>query len=145
MDITNRKTRIEITETIWLPLSEVCFSFARSSGPGGQNVNKVNSKVTLHWQIFSSSLPPSLLARLVKLFPNRINSDGELVIACDSSREQPRNKEECLKKLQLMLRKAATKPKRRVATKPTKASKERRLETKQRQSRKKALRSSKVD
>lgn len=123
-----------------VPRNEIYFTFARSSGPGGQNVNKVNSKAILHWNVVHSRLSEPVRRRFRSRFANRIREDGEVLIQSDTYRDQPRNKEECFRRLDEMLATVAKPPKRRRPTKPTRASKERRLTTKKKQSEKKKLR-----
>jgi ribosome-associated protein len=123
MLVVNRRIRI--------PSSEFRFTFARSAGPGGQNVNKVNTKVTLHWTVeSSSSLPEDVRDRLRSKYGRRINKNGELVIYSQRYRDQGRNTEDCLNKLREMLLDVAIAPKKRKATRPSRASKERRLRDK---------------
>lgn len=117
-----------VNERIRIPLREMSFTYARGSGPGGQNVNKVNSKVILSWNVTESpSLPGPVRARFLKAFANRINQAGEVVIASDRHRDQGKNQEDCLEKLRAMLEQVAHPPKPRIATKPTRSSRENRL------------------
>jgi len=110
------------------------FSFIRASGPGGQNVNKRSTKCQLRVFIDQLGLPEAQAARLRTLAGARLISDNELIITCDENRSQVRNKEECLERLEHLLKLARRRPKKRIATKPTKGSKERRLESKRKQS-----------
>lgn len=124
-----------------IPLAEFEFRFARSSGPGGQNVNKVNSKALLRWPIVTSpSLPEAVRQRFRERFGNRITVDGDLLIASQRYRDQARNVDDCLEKLRMMLASAATPPVRRKRTKPSRASIERRLGAKRHQAEKKQSR-----
>jgi ribosome-associated protein len=124
-----------------LPHRELHFRFARSAGPGGQNVNKVESKAVLRWDVASSrALPPALLARFRARHANRLARDGVLVIASQRHRTRERNVAECLAKLERMLAEVATPPKPRRATKPTRSSRERRLAAKRAVSERKAER-----
>ncbi|MCU0977861.1 MAG: aminoacyl-tRNA hydrolase [Pirellulaceae bacterium] len=134
-------TVLEVTPQIRIPLGELVFTFARSSGPGGQNVNKVNSKATLHWPISSASLPDDVRARFVAAFGGQINKQGELVLQSQRFRDQERNIEDCLEKLRGMLQRVATPPKRRKKTRPSRASKQRRLNDKKARSEVKSRRS----
>jgi ribosome-associated protein len=130
---------LEVTPAIRIPLEEFEWSFARSGGPGGQNVNKVASKAVLRWDFdHSPSVPEDVKARFRARFPSRLTTDGELVLASELTRDQGRNREDCLQKLAALLRAAAIAPKARRATKPSKASKRRRVEAKRRQSARKA-------
>jgi ribosome-associated protein len=119
---------LEVTPTIRIPLDEFEWSFARSGGPGGQNVNKVSSKAILRWPFEASpSVPPDVKARFRTAFGNRLTTEGDFVLSSEATRDQARNREDCLEKLATMLRSAATPPKLRRKTKPSKASKRRRV------------------
>jgi ribosome-associated protein len=108
-----------------LPLSELEFSFSRSSGAGGQNIQKVNTKVTLNWDLKSTVFySPEIINRLVKLFPQYITDESKLQLVSQSQRTQLANKAQCLEKLKNLLTKAHIKPKIRKKTTPTRASKE---------------------
>lgn len=132
---------IVVNGRISIPRSELRLTFARSSGPGGQNVNKVNSKATLHWPVATSpSLPDDVRGRFLSQFANRITNDGELVLSSQESRDQASNIEDCLSKLREMVLAVATPPKKRRPTKPTKGSQRRRLEAKKGRSQTKNLR-----
>jgi ribosome-associated protein len=132
---------VVVTSRLIVPASELLFSFARSSGPGGQNVNKVNSKAVLRWNVVSSTaLPDAVRERFQKRFGNRVNERGELVLTSDKYRDQGRNITDCLTKLREMLRAVAAPPRRRIATKPTKGAKESRLKTKREDAEKKSRR-----
>jgi ribosome-associated protein len=121
-------------------------SFARSAGPGGQNVNKVNTKAQLRWAAReSAALPPAVKARLLGRYGNRINNEGELVLSSDEHREQARNLNACREKLRGMILSVLKPRRRRVKTKPTRASVERRIVSKQRQGEKKRSRRGGVD
>jgi len=132
---------LSITPRIQIPTSEFEFTFARSGGPGGQNVNKVNSKAVLRWfPSTSPSLPDDVRARFIEKYANRITTEGELVISSQTYRDQLRNTDDCLKKLAEMIESVARPPKVRRPTKPSKAAKIRRVESKARQSNKKSQR-----
>jgi ribosome-associated protein len=121
-----------------IPLWEFEFSFARGSGPGGQNVNKVNSKAVLRWNIVKSGhIPDAVRARFLAKFPTRVTSEGFIVLASDRHRDQGRNVAECLERLRAMLLEAARPVKKRKKTKPTKGSREDRLSTKKKHGQKK--------
>ncbi|MBL9084469.1 MAG: aminoacyl-tRNA hydrolase [Planctomycetales bacterium] len=123
---------------IQIPPAELEFTYARSSGPGGQNVNKVNSKAVLRWQATTSpSLPEAVRTRFLAKYGSRLTVDGELLITSERYRDQPRNIDDCLEKLREMLLSVAVAPKKRKKTKPSRASKERRLDSKKRDSTKK--------
>lgn len=130
-----------VNDRIQIPLKEIQFDFVRSSGPGGQNVNKVATKAVLHWNVTASpSLPEDVRARFLARYSRRINQQGELVLTSQRFRDQGRNTADCLEKLRSLLADVATAPKRRRPTRPGKAARERRLEGKRQQSAKKQRR-----
>jgi ribosome-associated protein len=121
--------------------SELRFTFVRSSGPGGQNVNKVNSKAVLRWSIADSpGVPEGVRARFVSRFGNKLTEAGDLVLTSQRHRDQRRNEQDCLDKLEDMLAAVARPPRRRKKTRPTRASVERRKEQKRERSKKKSNR-----
>lgn len=127
-----------VSDKLKIPLDEFAFQYARSSGPGGQNVNKVNTKVQLRWAVTRSpSLTEAIRQRFLAKYGNRINAEGEFQISSTRYRDQKRNQEDCLEKLAELLRAVAEPPKSRKKTKPTRGSKERRLKEKKRQSERK--------
>jgi len=127
-----------VSSKLKIPLREFRFTFARSSGPGGQNVNKVNTKATLRWKITTSrSLPEAVLGRFRNKYGRRINSEGELLIVSQRFRDAGRNVADCLEKLRQMLAEVATAPKRRKPTKPSRGSVRRRLADKRHRAQKK--------
>ncbi len=124
-----------------IPDSEFTLRFSRSGGPGGQNVNKVSSRVQLRWNVSKSpSLPDALRQRFMTQFRARVNEEGELLLDCDETRSQHKNREICLQRLMEMLLAAQKPQKRRIATKPTKASKRRNQQQRIKHSQKKANR-----
>ena len=126
---------LQVTERIAIPESEFDWSYARSGGPGGQNVNKVSSKAILRWNVADSpSLPDHVRQRLVALNRRRVTNTGDLILASQRYRDQERNRQDCLEKLAELIREAATLPKARRATRPTRGSKARRLAAKRRRS-----------
>jgi ribosome-associated protein len=130
-----------VISTIKIPLSEFSLSFARSAGPGGQNVNKVNSKAVVRWDVSQSpSLPPEVRHRFIAQNRHRITNEGEFVISSQRYRDQPRNIADCYEKLQALLRTAAVRPVRRKKTKPTASSRRRRVADKRLRSAAKQLR-----
>jgi ribosome-associated protein len=132
-----------VNDQITIPDDELDWSYARSSGPGGQNVNKVSSKAVLRWDLFrSASLPPHVQDRLIALNKGRITTDGELILSSQRYRDQERNRQDCLEKLTELVGEAATLPRPRRATRPTRGSKARRLAAKRHRSALKASRRS---
>jgi ribosome-associated protein len=133
---------LTITDTIAIPDDELEWTFARSGGPGGQNVNKVASKAILRWKAAATAapIPEPARARMKAQFPSRFTTEGDVVIQGQKYRDQERNKEDCLRKLAEMVRAALVEPTVRKATKPTKGAKRRRLAEKKRTSAKKQSR-----
>ena len=124
---------LEVAPGITIDDSELEERFVRSSGPGGQNVNKVSTTVQLRFNVTASpSLPDDVQQRLIAIAGNRMTTDGVLVIEARRFRTQAGNREDARERLIELIRQAAIKPKRRRKTKPSKASGERRLETKRR-------------
>lgn len=131
-----------MSEKFIIPASEFNFTFSRSSGAGGQNIQKVSTKATLHWDIFNSPSIPSYLKELFAMkFPQFINHDGLVVIISQAYRTQIANKKDCLDKLNHYLGLAAHIPKARKKTKPKKSAVEKRLKSKKMHSEKKKMRS----
>ncbi len=119
---------LEVTERLSIPEDEWTWTYARSGGPGGQNVNKVASKAVLRWAMATSpSVPPEVKARLATTHPAHTTLEGEFLVTSQRYRDQERNRADCLEKLAAMVRRAATPPTVRKATKPTKGAKRRRL------------------
>ncbi len=132
---------IRINRNIRIPDEEIDLEFCRSSGPGGQNVNKVNSAVQLRFDVEGSpSLPGGVKYRLKNLAGSRMTKDGVLVIDARNHRTQERNRAEAIGRFTDLLTEAAKPPKIRKKTRPTAASRRRRLQSKRRRSEKKKLR-----
>jgi ribosome-associated protein len=135
---------IRITDTISIDESELSESFVRSSGPGGQNVNKLSTAVQLRFDVrHSPSLPNDVAVRLFRLAGRRLTKDGVLVITAQRHRTQERNRADAREKLVELIREAATPPAPRRPTKPPRASRRQRLESKKRRSGIKRLRQAK--
>jgi ribosome-associated protein len=133
---------LRINAQIAIPRSELRFSFVRSSGPGGQNVNKVATKAVLRWSVAASpSLPDDVRSRFLSRCGRRINDRGELVLSSQRYRDQARNVDDCLEKLRVLLLAAAKTPRRRKKTRPTRAAREARLKEKRATAEKKRRRS----
>lgn len=132
---------IEVTPRLSIPESELSERFIRSPGPGGQNVNKVATAVQLSFDVAGSpSLPEDVRRRLIRLAGRRVDSSGVLTLEAHRFRTRERNREDARERLAELVRQAAHRPKARVATKPTRASKERRLDSKRRNALTKRLR-----
>lgn len=128
-------------DKIKIPFSEFTFTFARSSGAGGQNVNKVNSKVLLHWDIGAShSCPEAVKERFKARYAHAINQEGLVQIMAQESRSQKANIDSCIEKLHEMINSVARPPKIRKATKPKRSAVLKRLSSKKKDSEKKQLR-----
>jgi ribosome-associated protein len=132
---------LEITPSLVIPDTDLSFAFIRASGPGGQNVNKVSSAVQLRFDMAGTTvLSDAVKSRLRALAGRRLTDDGAILITARNQRSQDHNRREALERLADMIRKALIAPKARKATKPTRASRERRLDSKTRQQQTKARR-----
>ncbi|AUR02092.1 peptidyl-tRNA hydrolase-like protein [Phaeobacter inhibens] len=132
---------LRITDTIVLQDWELTESFMRASGPGGQNVNKVSSAVELRFEAARSpALTPAVKSRLKRLAGRRWTKDGAIILQCDETRSQQRNRDLVRERLAELIRQSLVAPKRRIATKPTRGSVRRRLDAKRQRSDVKATR-----
>jgi ribosome-associated protein len=132
---------LEITPTLQIPETELEWSFARSGGPGGQNVNKVASKAVLRWDVTNTpSVPEDVKERFCAQNRGRMTVEGEFVVSSERTRSQLLNRQDCLDILAGLLLTATKVPRRRKKTRPTRGSKERRLEDKKQRASTKAQR-----
>lgn len=138
--LINESNALVISRNIALPLAELDISAIRAQGPGGQNVNKLATAIHCRFDILASSLPDWYKQRLLKLADHRISKQGVIIIKAQSSRSQEQNRIEALQRLQQMIQSVAQKRKKRLATKPSKSSQRKRLDSKTRRGRSKALR-----
>ncbi|MFZ0131398.1 MAG: alternative ribosome rescue aminoacyl-tRNA hydrolase ArfB [Desulfobacterales bacterium] len=132
---------IPVTDAIAIDESELHLDFVRASGPGGQNVNKVSSAVQLRFDVRNTAaLPPAVRERLIRLAGKRVTTEGVLIIQAARFRTQERNRQDAVDRLVQLIRRAAQKPKPRVKTRPSLASKERQLARKKRRGHLKKMR-----
>lgn len=117
----------KLLESFGVQPGEIEFQVSRSSGPGGQNVNKVNSKVTLRWNLAASGVNDAVKRRFVEQFGSRLTKTGEVIIHGDQFRDQGRNKEDCLQRLAEMIASVLRPPKKRRSTKPSRSAREKRM------------------
>jgi ribosome-associated protein len=130
-----------VNSRIRIPDDELELTFVRSSGPGGQNVNKVSSKAVLRWRMLSSAaLPPDVRERFLAKYRGRLTTEGDLLITSQRYRDQGRNILDAKEKLAALLAGVAVAPKKRRPTKPSRAAVAKRIESKQATSKKKQLR-----
>jgi ribosome-associated protein len=132
---------LTINPAIRIPLSELRFQMSRSSGPGGQNVNKLNTRVQMWWDLReSTALPEDVRGRFLAQNATRLTKEGSLQLDCQEFRTQLANRKACLDELSELIRRALVRPKKRRPTKPTRGSQERRLQAKRERSRQKSSR-----
>jgi ribosome-associated protein len=136
-----REDEIYVSENIRVPRDEFQFTFVRASGPGGQNVNKVSTKAQMRWDFNATeSLPDGVKERFLTRYRSRITKEGEFLISSQRFRDQAKNVLDCLNKLGELIAAVAIPPKPRKKTRPSRASKERRIKGKKQQSARKELR-----
>ena len=127
-----RSTR-GLIDAMKVPREKLQIGFSRSSGPGGQNVNKVSTRTEIRFLLEAADwLPAAVRRRLADLYPRRLNRDGEFIVVSSRYRSQGRNLEDCIEKLEGLIERATRRPKRRIPTRKTRASNERRIEEKKR-------------
>lgn len=137
---TDETNILRIAHGLWIPLEEVELSAIRSSGAGGQNVNKVSSAIHLRFDIAASSLPGHIKARLLRLHDRRVSREGIVVIKAQRHRTRERNRQAALERLRELVQSAATGRRQRLPTQPGRAARQKRMDDKAHRGRIKALR-----
>lgn len=131
---------IYVTDALRIDEAELDIRAARASGPGGQHVNKTSTAIELRFNVAAADLPPDVKERLIKIAGSRMTTEGELLIFAQTHRSQEMNRQDAIGRLIALVQRAAEAPKPRKRTRPTKASKERRLAQKSRRSEVKSMR-----
>ena len=132
---------MNVNHEIQIDDNDLDISFARSGGPGGQNVNKVSSKAILRWNVYASeALPAGVRARFLEKYSSRLTKDGDLILQSQKYRDQGRNVVDCMNRLRDMILSVATAPRKRRKTRPSAGARQRRLNDKKRTSEKKQSR-----
>lgn len=140
-DVESDNNVLVVTEKIRVPLKELQFTYVRSQGPGGQNVNKLNTKAVMRWAVVNNeTLPDGVRLRFLERHKHRITNDGDLILTSQRFRDRGRNIEDCLEKLRQLISDVAVAPTKRKSTKPTKGSKRRRRKSKEENAQKKKMR-----
>ena len=136
---------LKISDRLSIPMSEIDLTAVRSQGAGGQNVNKVASAIHLRFDIAASSLPEAWRQRLLALHDQRINKDGVVIIKAQQYRTQEKNRQDALERLRELIKSVAVVPKARRATRPTRSSQKKRLDSKTQHGKTKRLRARVTD